>query len=615
MRADARPILSTRLVPLAFVAGPLLVAGLVMRAVGRHTIDVVGAQGLLPRWDLATHLEHGWFDYHLLATGQLHRLLWDLWQQGYWPPMHSLYQIPFYLVLGGGRTSGLWSSAAAFVLLGVTGSALLWRQWKRDALVPAALFLSLLISSPFLLAYGTVAMSEVPGALAQLLVLLCFVAWHRRPAPSNARLFAVSLTVLFFVKYNYFLLLAVPMAIHEWLEATRGRGASQRATDAWRWAGRVLATPAGVMLALYGGLLLLVVASGGLEFHVAGRRVSIRTIGNSGHVVLYLLLARLWYLHRRGRIDWARTAAADPRVRPLLLWFAVPVVIWLASPYPNHLRDFANLVFNRPAGEPTAGAGIATYLDALWTSYVYSPWVLVAVTVAFGAAAVRYAVQPPVMRVLIIAIPLQLVAVALHQTRDPRYLLLTIVLVFLGAAAEAGRWLTLLMPARLVAVAVAAVVIAAGAVAATRVVHQERFRRLAFDSHYTDSEALRLALDDIRRELTAADRLVVAGQSERVSPALLRWELGPPSGVPCYPFPIGGAERLDLAHATRVLVVSSAGRDGLPMDISATRVEELTARVGRGDLRLLRRFPLPDLDVDLRLYGQAAPQSAAPCVR
>ena len=82
MRADARPILSTRLVDLAFVAGPLLVAGFVMRAVGRHTIDVVGARRLLPRWDLAAHLEHGWFDYHLLATGQLHRLLWDLWQQG-----------------------------------------------------------------------------------------------------------------------------------------------------------------------------------------------------------------------------------------------------------------------------------------------------------------------------------------------------------------------------------------------------------------------------------------------------------------------------------------------------------------------------------------------------
>src|SRR5688500_8889228 len=58
----------------------------VMDVVSRHTIEVVRAKHLLPRWDLAAHLGHGWLDYQLLVTGQWLRLLWDLWLQGYWPP-------------------------------------------------------------------------------------------------------------------------------------------------------------------------------------------------------------------------------------------------------------------------------------------------------------------------------------------------------------------------------------------------------------------------------------------------------------------------------------------------------------------------------------------------
>lgn len=70
-------------------------------------------------------------------------------------------------------------------------------------------------------------------------------------------------------------------------------------------------------------------------------------------MVLYGLLAHLWHLHRRGRIDWARITSADLRIRPLLRWFVAPVTIWMAAPYPNHMKDFANLVFNRPMGEPS----------------------------------------------------------------------------------------------------------------------------------------------------------------------------------------------------------------------------------------------------------------------
>jgi hypothetical protein len=606
-----------RLVQPALFIAVTAAAAYVMRFVALHTIEIVRTHHLLPQWDLATHLGHGWLDYHLLATGQIPGLLWDLWLQGYWPPGLSLYQVPFYLMLGGSMASGLWSTPVAFVLIALTGSALLWRQWNDGALLPASLFLALLMSSPFLLAYATVTMTEMLGALAQLLVLLCYLRYRRRPGPRTARVFAVSLTVLFFVKYNYFLLLAGPLIVYEWLERTSGSSHSQRMAGLSRWTRRVLSSPTGLVAGLFIAGLLIIVRTGGFEFRLLGQRVSVRGVGNSGHVVLYILLGRLWYLHRRGRIDWGRLTSADPRIRPLLLWFCVPVTIWLASPYPNHIRDFANLVINRPLGDPTVGTGIATYLQALRTAYFYTDWTLAFVVIAFGVAAARYRQQPPVMRWLVLAIPLQFAAIALHQTRFPRFLLLTVVLLCLVAASEAGRWFAGRRSGRLVAGLLAPMVLMSGVAAARHVVTEERFRVVAFE-HYIDSEALPSALGAIRGELRAEDRLLIVGQSNELSPALFRWELGPPSGVPCFPFPIGGEGRLDPALATLVLLVGPLGSAAAPIGVenfNPARVRGVLEEVDRGDLVLRREFPLEDIQVSLRLYRRATPlpQPTAAC--
>src|SRR3954465_12874257 len=216
----------SRLVPAALLtgaAGALVYGG---RLVDEHTVKVVDPRHLLPRWDLATHLGHGWMDYHLLATGHIFRLLWDLWLQGYWTPALSIFQIPFYLVLGGTITSGLRSTLAAFVIAGLAGCILLWRQWKDGGVVAASAFLALLISSPYLLAYASVAMTETLGAMVELLVLLAYQHDRERQTIMSARLFAISLTVLFFTKYNYFFLLAVPLVFHEWLPRAPGARAS-----------------------------------------------------------------------------------------------------------------------------------------------------------------------------------------------------------------------------------------------------------------------------------------------------------------------------------------------------------------------------------------------------
>ena len=570
----------------------------------------------MPRWDLATHLGHGWLDYHLLVTGRIVQLLWDVWLQGYWPPMLSIYQVPFYLVLGGGMTSGLWSALVAFMLTGLTGSAVIWSQWKQGGVLPASLFLALLMSSPFLLAYASVPMTEILGALTQLLVLLAYAHYRGDASPKTARFFAASLTVLFFTKYNYFFLLVAPLVLHEWLDRTSGWDTRRRLTALWRWTRRILFTPIGALLTLYVVGLLVISRTGGFEFRLLGQRVSVHTIGNTGHIVLYLLLGRLWYLHRRGRINWARLTSADPRVGPLLLWFAAPVTFWLASPYPNHIRDFSNLVLNRPLGEPTLGAGIATYLDALRTTYFYNAWILASVVAAFCVATMRYRRQPPLMQWLILAVPLQFAVIAIHQTRFPRFLLLTVVLLCLVAAGEVGRWFAGSGRGRAAATLLAPLVLVSGVIAAREVVTQARFRAVAFEN-YSDNESLRTALDSIRAELNAADRLAIVGQGNWLSPALFRWELGSPSGAPCFPFEVGGARGTDLALATRVLLITPIDPALAPLDVTSSYLAQRRAvleRVDRGDLVFRRELPLPDIHVTLRLYDRrSASEPTAPC--
>lgn len=589
------------LIPVAAVAGTMAYA---MLPLGRHTIRVVKAEGLLPRWDLSAHLMHGWVDYSLLASGRIPQFLQDLWFQGYWPPGLSLIQIPFYFVLGPDLTSGLWAAPVAFVLVGVLGSAWLSQEWGDSAILPSALFVSLLVSSPFLLAYASVTMTETVGALAQMFVLFCYARFRYRPSATTARLFAVSLTCLFFTKYNYFLMLAAPLGLYEWLAYTSGWSAARRLATAWQWIRRALSSYTGALLALYFILVLIVTRTGGFEFRAFGERVLVHGIGNSAHIVLYSLLVRLWYLHRLGRIDWHRLIAADLRVRPVLTWFVLPVTIWLASPYPNHLRDFVNLVLNHPMGEPDLRAGLATYSDALRSTYFFAEWVLAFVAILFLTAALAYRRQPPVMQWLIVAIPLQFAAIALHQTRFPRFLLLTVILLSLAASSEVGRWLARSRGGRAAGLVLAPVLVLSGLMAQRSVLGEDRFRALAFE-HYTDSDALRSALGTLREGLGPGDRLAIIGHSDALSPALFRAELGPPKGVPCFPYELGGSRRLDLALATQALLLVPLGPDSATLNRTSyypAQRDALLAQAKRGEFTLRREFRLEDLGVSLLLY-------------
>jgi len=601
---SANDIRRSVLVPVCTSA--LAVSGYVATLVSRQAIDDVVARRLLPRWDLAAHLAFGWVDAFYLKTLQWHRLLWDLWLQGYWPPGPSLFQMPFYLVLGGDMASGLRSSLVAFILTVLAGTALLCLQWSRAAWLPTALFLLFVMRSPFYLAYSSVAMTEMLGALAQLFVLVCHARYEQQRSPSAARLFAVSLTVLFFTKYNYFIMLAVPLLVYEYLRHTAAWRFRDRGEEAWRSARQWLATPTGALLAAYLLTVLAVTITGGFSFSLFGRRVGVTSIGNSGYVALYLLLGRVWFLHRRGRIDWPGLFAFDPRVRPLLLWFVLPVTVWLASPFPNHMKDIANLVINSPMGAASATEGLLSYGAAVRADYFSDIWLLAAAVAGFALAALRFRAQPPLVQLLILAALVQTAMVLAHQTRFARFLAFPILLVWLTSASEIGTWVW--RRSRLAAAIATPVVMLVALAGARDVVAGESFRRLAFEN-YLDSPALADALASIRAETGPSDRIAILGRSDALSPGLFTWQLGPPAGEASFPLEILRERDVDLiGDTTHVVLIAPTSTELASPEITVDfprNVARLQRWLDAGTFELARELPVDDLHVTLRLYRRA----------
>jgi hypothetical protein len=102
-----------------------------------------------------------------------------------------------------------------------------------------------------------------------------------------------------------------------------------------------------------------------------------------------------------------------------------------------------------------------------------------------------------------------------------------------------------------------------------------------------------------------------------VSPALLRWQLGPPSGAPCVPFQVGGAGGIDPVLATRILLMLPTSSEATALDMTSyylTQRQFVLDEVARDALVLRRELPLRDMHVALRLYDwTSTPHEKAPC--
>jgi hypothetical protein len=194
-----------------------------------------------------------------------------------------------------------------------------------------------------------------------------------------------------------------------------------------------------------------------------------------------------------------------------------------------------------------------------------------------------------------------------HPTRDPRFLATALLPLWLASASALGGWIS---PAGRAASSAAAVTIVGVVLVVSRtVVEGAPFQRLAFE-HYVESRALRDALVDIGRRIAPNQQVALLGRSDALSPALLRWYLGPPSTETSFPIEVvrvADEPWLDLVD----VVVLAAPFDELgtaAFDPEQQRhLRWLAPRLARGTLVEERQWPIADLGARLTLYGRRGP--------
>ncbi len=242
-------------------------------------------------------------------------------EQVLWPPLHSFLQSPFMVVLGKNFVA---SSICSMVFLGLFFVALTFcYQQLSTSWFGLGILLLFASTSPFLLAYGTMPMLEVFGAF--------FTAISAGLYLKNSKWFPLSLTLLFFLKYNYcvyvlmlFLLLEYGPRVFEKFRSKKFRilfGLSNFQ----------------IFIITYLIVLLSILITGGFKIG----SLSVRGIGNPLYFLYLMILARtiitkqyIGIYNKIKRTGWES--------------FIIPVALWLLIPIPNRVKTLVSFGISAP---------------------------------------------------------------------------------------------------------------------------------------------------------------------------------------------------------------------------------------------------------------------------
>jgi len=373
--------------------------------------------------DRNAHLDLGLGLASDLVHGRIREVVRDIDRARTWPPLHD-----GALVAGSVAVAGLDVRAAVLPsLIGYAAAVVLAFLTARRLAGSAAgvVAAALTLASPALRAFATDVMLESPGACLTLAALYASVRVRQDNRPADWRWLAAALSGLFFLKYNYWLLVVLALVGDaaarngcRWLAAVP---ALRGLNGAW------VVRQCGHPLNWFGLALLAACAwvrlTGGGEVRLFGQTVVIRSNLNLATFAYWVLLARLWPWYWRVARPWVvrvarRSAIVNGHVLPVAVWLAWPqklaCCLWVLNPADN-VGEF-----------PAAGAwsGLCFYLNALAADYHSGAWALggVLILAALGiVAGVRGRLQAGWTAVVVLLL-LATVLTVRHPNRKSRFL-------------------------------------------------------------------------------------------------------------------------------------------------------------------------------------------------
>lgn len=372
-----------------------------------------------------------------LRGGDLATFFSELLKPKLYPPLQAILGGLIALVAGPHCRVVALPSLLGWMAMIVFGCGIAYRTARPGTRLLAGFVAgAFMVASPAHRFYATDTMLESLGAGLTMAALFTYALVRERADIRRLRWLGLALTLLFFEKYNYWLLVVIGLcvdlladaAIRAWLLTFARRQAAAIVRH-------LLAQP--LMWAALGVVIATLAIAHHGETHIG--RLSLYPPRGLLTVAVWLAAAQIGLEFFRRRRSWK---SAPPWFRMLWAWHLLPLLIWLMLP--GRLWTILFFVGTSNAGDARYPglAGLRYYAECLADQYAVGWWglgVAVVLAIAGGAAAIR---QGRGARGVLAVLLVGAILAALHPNKQGRYLHSWIpalwILSGIGAAAVIG---------------------------------------------------------------------------------------------------------------------------------------------------------------------------------
>jgi hypothetical protein len=375
--------------------------------------------------DRNTHFGAGLNIVFALRSFDVPRVVQLLAQARIWPPVADIL-LALILIFGGidVRLAILPSLIGWICTIIIT--FLIARRLFTDRLsgnIAGSIAIVFALASPAFRLISADVMLEGPGAGLTAFCLYAYVLAHDKTGRDNWwGVLAIGLTVLFFEKYNYWLMTAVSLAIAYFSEDFWARWIRVCTHLAHVSRERVRAIVGDPFIIVAGSLILLDIAiyNGHLtDINSLGFHVNVRDTWKDVETLIWAILfvrATLLWREYRKPFDTALGLAG----RRLFYWHLCPIAISFLIP--KRLSDFIWYVAFNSHGEPYDPlAAVSSQWRAFSQGFHVAPWAaILALALAF-VAAIRLGRLAPSARAVLILAGLSALAVIVYPQQQWRF--------------------------------------------------------------------------------------------------------------------------------------------------------------------------------------------------
>ncbi|MEO5720378.1 MAG: hypothetical protein ABIR71_02780 [Chthoniobacterales bacterium] len=337
-----------------------------------------------------------------------------------WPPVHGLCAAAVLAVGGLDYRLAVLPSLAGWVATAVFGFLLARRCSVAHGNLAGFIAAAMVLASPAVRSYGLDIMLESLGAALTLCVLHLFLRARGTPSVGAWRWFALTLTVLFFEKYNYWLLVVLALVLNELCHSRaqdwRGLRAAWARFDWSRKLGLEMRQPLSWLCVLFAFSALAIFLFHPEPISIAGKRVSVYPPNN----LITLAYAALFFRVLRSA---PLRAITHPALRQLALWHVLPVAISFLLP--RRLSTFVWFLgpMNTDRSSAVPIAETATfYLQSTIRDYHVAPWSAIVAALLFLLAVLTFRRMSVGGRAVLLLVLLSAALTLLHPNQKSRYL-------------------------------------------------------------------------------------------------------------------------------------------------------------------------------------------------